>query len=52
MKRLAIFVSGNGTNLQRIAEYFSHKNDVEVSLVVCNNDKAYAKERAKTSASR
>lgn len=47
MKRLAIFVSGNGTNLQRIAEYFAQKNDIEVSLVVCNNDKAYAKERAK-----
>lgn len=47
MKKLAVFVSGNGTNLQRIAEYFAQNNDVEVSLVVCNNDKAYAKERAK-----
>ena len=36
MKRLSIFVSGNGTNLQRIAEYFA------------NNPEAYAIERAKS----
>lgn len=47
MKRLSIFVSGNGTNLQRIAEYFKDNNDVEVVNVVCNNPKAYAIERAK-----
>ena len=46
MKRIAIFVSGNGTNLQRIAEYFSDSKNVEISLVVCNNPKAYAIERA------
>ena len=47
MKRLSIFVSGNGTNLQRIAEYFASKPDVEIVNVVCNNPKAYAIERAK-----
>ena len=47
MKRLSIFVSGNGTNLQRIAEYFSNTHDVEIVNVVCNNPKAYAIERAK-----
>ncbi len=47
MKRLSIFVSGNGTNLQRIAEYFSCKSNVEIVNVVCNNPKAYAIERAK-----
>ena len=47
MKRLSIFVSGNGTNLQRIAEYFKDKKDVEIVNVVCNNPKAYAIERAK-----
>ncbi len=46
MKRIAIFVSGNGTNLQRIAEYFSDSKNVEISLVVCNNPNAYAIERA------
>ena len=47
MKRISIFVSGNGTNLQRIAEYFKGNNEVEIANVVCNNPKAYAIERAK-----
>ena len=47
MKRISIFVSGNGTNLQRIAEYFSGNQDVEIVNVVCNNPKAYSIERAK-----
>ena len=47
MKRLSIFVSGNGTNLQRIAEYFANNKDVEIVNVVCNNPKAYSIERAK-----
>lgn len=47
MKRLSIFVSGNGTNLQRIADYFHADPDVEIVNVVCNNPQAYAIERAK-----
>ena len=47
MKRLSIFVSGNGTNLQRIAEYFKGNPEVEIANVVCNNPQAYAIERAK-----
>ena len=47
MKRLSIFVSGNGTNLQRIADYFKGNPEVEIVNVVCNNPKAYAIERAK-----
>ena len=47
MKRLSIFVSGNGTNLQRIAEYFLEDWEVKIENVVCNNPKAYAIERAK-----
>ena len=47
MKRLSIFVSGNGTNLQRIAEYFADNKNVEIVNVVCNNPKAYSIERAK-----
>ena len=48
MKRLSIFVSGNGTNLQRIAEYFKDNSNVEIVNVVCNNPKAYAIERARS----
>ena len=47
MKKLSIFVSGNGTNLQRIAEYFANNPEVEIVNVVCNNPKAYSIERAK-----
>ena len=48
MKRLAIFVSGGGTNLQQIAEYFrDNRNDVEIACVVSNNKEAYANQRAK-----
>ena len=47
MKRLSIFVSGNGTNLQRIAEYFANNPEVEIANVVCNNPNAYSIERAK-----
>ena len=34
MKRISVFVSGNGTNLQRIAEYFSGNAEVEIVNVV------------------
>lgn len=47
MKRLTIFVSGGGTNLQRIAEYFAPNPDVEIACVVSNNKDAYANQRAK-----
>lgn len=47
MKRISVFVSGNGTNLQRIAEYFSDNPEVEIVNVICNNPKAYSMERAK-----
>ena len=47
MKRLAIFVSGGGTNLQQIAEYFAPKKVAEIACVVSNNKDAYANQRAK-----
>ena len=47
MKKLSIFVSGNGTNLQRIAEYFLEDWAVKIENVVCNNPNAYAIERSK-----
>jgi phosphoribosylglycinamide formyltransferase-1 len=47
VKNIALFASGNGTNVQRIAEYFRGSETVCVKLIVCNNAKAYVLERAK-----
>ena len=47
MKKLALFASGNGTNVQRIAEYFAKHPNVCIKLIVCNNAHAYVLERAK-----
>ena len=46
MKNIALFASGNGTNVQRIAEYFADSNEICVKLVVCNKATAYVLERA------
>ncbi len=48
MKRLAIFVSGSGTNMQNIAQYFNNHPAIDISLVVCNNPDAGAIARAKS----
>jgi phosphoribosylglycinamide formyltransferase-1 len=45
--RIAIFASGNGSNAQRIAEYFTGTGLLEISAIYCNNPKAYVLERAK-----
>lgn len=45
--RLAVFVSGGGTNLENIIGYFHDDENVEVSVVVSNRDDAYALQRAK-----
>ena len=45
--RLAVFVSGGGTNLETIIIYFSADEQVEVSMVVSNKADAYALQRAK-----
>jgi len=45
--RLAIMASGNGTNAQRIMEYFSLKSPTRIELLLCNNPEAFVLERAK-----
>lgn len=39
-KRIAIFASGNGTNAQRIAEYFKDNEEVEICLILSNKPNA------------
>ena len=46
LPRIAIFASGNGSNAQRIAEYFRNGDILEISAIYCNNPKAFVLERA------
>ncbi|MBR1516589.1 MAG: phosphoribosylglycinamide formyltransferase [Bacteroidales bacterium] len=45
--RLAILGSGNGTNAQRISEYFAESKEIEVACIIYNRRDAYIAERAK-----
>jgi phosphoribosylglycinamide formyltransferase-1 len=45
--RIALFASGNGTNVQRIAEYFENHPSIEVAAVYCNKPEAFVLTRAK-----
>ena len=47
MKRIAIFASGSGSNAENINDYFSNREDVEISLILTNNPQAFVIERAK-----
>lgn len=47
MNRIAIFASGNGTNAERIMEYFSSNNDVKIELILSNNPNAGVLQRAR-----
>ncbi len=46
MKNIAIFASGNGSNAQRIAEYFTDSPDVNICLILSNNPTANVLNRA------
>ncbi len=43
---MALFASGNGTNVQRICEYFRGHPSIHPAVVICNNPEAYVLERA------
>ncbi|HCS20435.1 MAG TPA: phosphoribosylglycinamide formyltransferase [Bacteroidetes bacterium] len=45
--RIALFASGNGTNVQRIAEYFREHASIEVAAVYCNKPDAFVLTRAR-----
>jgi len=45
MKKIAIFSSGEGTNAQRVIDYFK-ESDVKIALVICNNPSANVLKRA------
>ena len=45
-KKIAVFASGNGTNAQKIFEYFQQNQQVEVNLLCCNKIGAPVLDRA------
>lgn len=45
--RLAILVSGSGTNCENIINYFHDSDSVETAVVISNRSDAYALQRAK-----
>jgi phosphoribosylglycinamide formyltransferase 1 len=47
MQFIALFASGNGTNAQRIIEFFAGHPSIKVSLVLCNKPDAFVIERAR-----
>ncbi len=47
LPRIALFASGNGSNVQRIAEYFSDKGILEIAAIYCNKPNAHVLERAR-----
>lgn len=47
MKKIALFASGSGTNVENIANYFKESTEVECSLVLVNKKDAFVIERAK-----
>lgn len=46
MKNIVIFASGNGSNAQRIAEYFASEKDVIIKRIYSNKPGAYVLTRA------
>lgn len=47
MKKIALFASGSGSNVENIANHFANNPNVETSLVLVNKPEAYVIERAK-----
>ncbi len=47
MRKIALFASGSGTNVENIANYFKNRSDVEISLILSNKKNAFVLERAK-----
>ncbi len=47
MKRIVVFASGSGTNAENIIKYFQKTEIASVTLLLSNNKKAKALERAK-----
>ena len=47
MKKIILFASGSGTNVEAIVKYFAKEIQVSIELLVCNNLKAKVVQKAK-----
>ena len=47
IKRLAIFASGSGSNVENIFNYFKNSSNIIIDVVICNNPNAFVIERCK-----
>lgn len=48
MKKIVLFASGSGSNVENIVKYFKENTKVEISKVYTNNSNAYVIERCKS----
>jgi len=46
MKRLALFASGSGTNVEQIAQYLANNKVIKVDCVIVNRKNAFVRQRA------
>lgn len=47
VKKIALFASGSGSNVENIVNYFKNNSNVSIELVLSNKANAYVLERAK-----
>lgn len=47
MKKIVLFASGSGSNVENIVNFFAKNDEVEISLVLTNNSNAYVIERCR-----
>ncbi|WP_343767303.1 phosphoribosylglycinamide formyltransferase [Gangjinia marincola] len=47
MKKIVLFASGSGTNVENIIRYFNDRKEIVISCVLSNNKSAIVHERAK-----
>lgn len=45
MRKIAVFASGSGSNFEALMAYFQHRDVLTVSLLVCDQPKAYVIQR-------
>lgn len=45
-RKIAIFASGSGTNAEEIIKYFQNHENIEISMILSNNPKAFVLQRA------